>query len=95
METSPLLPAVVLHEVPSSILDQDLQPYVKLPWSYKRSENGYPVLYCLDANRSFPVYSTTSLIYETPGANSQEIVIIGIGYKVDSDRIRVLICCAQ
>jgi len=62
--------------------------YIKLPWNYDRSNITYPVLFSLDGNRSFPLYSTMSLIYETPGTNTQEIVIVGVGYKVDSDRIR-------
>jgi predicted alpha/beta superfamily hydrolase len=86
METSPLLPGVVLHELHSSILDQDMYLYVKLPWSYERTQVIYPVLFCLDANRTFPIYATTSLIYENPAFGAREIVIVGVGYKVDQDR---------
>ena len=32
-----------------------------------------------------------SLIYETPGRNAQEILIVGIGYRVDPDRLRGLV----
>jgi hypothetical protein len=64
--------------------------YVKLPWRYDRSNATYPVLFSLDGNRSFPLYSTMSLIYETPGTNTKEIVIVGVGYKTDKDRIRGL-----
>jgi uncharacterized protein len=90
MESSPLLPGVVLHELYSSILDQDMYLYVKLPWSYERTQTIYPVLFCLDANRSFPIYATTSLIYETPAFGTREIVMVGIGYKVDQDRLKGL-----
>jgi predicted alpha/beta superfamily hydrolase len=87
METSPLLPGVVLHKLYSSILDQDMYLFVKLPLSYERTGDDYPVLYCLDANRTFPIYATTSLIYETPAFGTKEIVIVGIGYKVDQDNL--------
>ncbi len=90
METSPLLPGVGLHKLFSSILDQDLCLYVKLPRSYERTEDDYQVLYCLDANRSFPIYATTSLIYETPAFGTKEIVMVGIGYTVDPDNLKGL-----
>jgi len=90
METSPLLPGVVLHTLYSTVLDQDMVLFVKLPLSYERTEDDYPVLYCLDANRTFPIYATTSLIYETPAFGSKEIVIVGIGYNVDQDGLKSL-----
>ena len=85
-----LQPGIEVGELHSSILNQNLLLYIKLPWSYERSDATYPVLFCLDGNRSFPLYSTMSLIYETPGFNAQEIVIVGIGYQVDEDRLRGL-----
>lgn len=89
--TTPILqPGVEVSEMHSSILNQNLLLYIKLPWNYERSDTSYPVLFCLDGNRSFPLYSTMSLIYETPGFNAQEIVIVGIGYKVDDDLFRGL-----
>ena len=87
---STILAGVEVRDFHSHVLKQDLQLYVKLPWRYDRSDATYPVLYSLDANRAFPLYSTMSLIHETPGANTKEIVIIGVGYRVDSDRIRGL-----
>jgi uncharacterized protein len=83
-------PGVEVRGLHSQLLGQDLLLYVKLPWYYDRDDASYPVLYALDANRSFPLYSTMSLIYETPGAQAREILIVGVGYKVDSDRIRGL-----
>jgi predicted alpha/beta superfamily hydrolase len=79
-----------VRELHSNIINQDFQLYIKLPWRYDRSDTSYPVLFSLDANRSFPLYSTMSLIYETPGRNTEEIIIVGIGYKTDSDRIKGL-----
>jgi predicted alpha/beta superfamily hydrolase len=83
-------PGVEVRQLHSQILNQGMQLTIKLPWSYARSDTTYPVLFCLDANRSFPLYSTMSLIYETPGFDVQEIIIVGIGYQVDDDRIRGL-----
>lgn len=83
-------PGVELHSLHSDILDQEYQLHIKLPWSYDSSDTKFPVLFCLDANRAFPLYSTMSLIYETPGTKADEIIVVGIGYKVDSDRIRGL-----
>jgi predicted alpha/beta superfamily hydrolase len=85
-----LQPGVEVRELHSTILNQNLRLYIKLPWSYERSETTYPVLFCLDGNRSFPLYSTMSLIYETPGDNAREIMIVGVGYQVDDDRLRGL-----
>ena len=83
-------PGVEVREMYSHLLNQDLQLFVKLPWTYERSDDAYPVLFCLDANRSFPLYSTLSLVFETPGMNANAILVVGVGYKVDIDRIRGL-----
>ena len=83
-------PGVEVQELHSSVIDQEFQLYIKLPWNYDRVDTIYPVLFCLDGNRSFPLYSTMSLIYETPGTDSKEIIIVRIGYKVDGDRIKGL-----
>jgi predicted alpha/beta superfamily hydrolase len=90
MSIATLQPGVEVRELHSSILDQNLQLSIKLPWSYDRSDATYPVLFSLDGNRSFPLYSTMSLIYETPGMNAKEIMIVGVGYQVDEDRLRGL-----
>jgi predicted alpha/beta superfamily hydrolase len=87
---STILPGVEVQDFRSHVLKQDLQLYVKLPWYYDRNDATYPVLYSLDANRAFPLYSTMSLIHETPGTEMTEIIIVGVGYKTDSDRIRGL-----
>jgi predicted alpha/beta superfamily hydrolase len=87
---SSLQTGIDLREFHSQLLDQDLVLYVKLPWSYERSDQTYPLLLTLDANRSFPLYSTASLVFETPGFSQEEILIAGVGYKVDPDRILAL-----
>jgi predicted alpha/beta superfamily hydrolase len=85
-----MLPGVETRVFHSSLLDQDLRLFIKLPWTYETGDKTYPVLYVLDANRSFPIYSTTSLILETPGTNVQETILVGIGYQLDGERIHSL-----
>ena len=81
------IPGIEVHSLHSTILDRELQLFIKLPWGYERSNKAYPVLYCTDANRSFPIYATTSLIFETPGPETPEILIVGIGYRLDANRL--------
>ncbi len=90
MAASILQPGIEVQSLHSEILHQDFELYVKLPWSYVRGDAVYPVLFTLDANRSFPLYSTMSLIYETPGNGGAEIVIVGVGYEVSEERMRGL-----
>ena len=90
MVNSVLQPGVEVRDLHSHILNQELRLYIKLPWRYAQNNTSYPVLFSLDGNRSFPLYSTMSLIYETPGTDSPEILIVGVGYKVDNERIKGL-----
>ena len=85
-----LQPGVEVRQLYSHIIHQRMQLYIKLPWGYERSDRTYPVLYCLDANRSFLLYSTLSLISETPVFDGPKILIVGIGYQVDKDRLKGL-----
>jgi len=82
----PTQPGTEARSLHSDIINQDLQLYVKLPWQYHLTETVYPVLFTLDANRSFFLYSTMSLIYETPPTECEEVVIVGIGYSIDENR---------
>lgn len=91
MNSSFSIPGVEVQFLHSDVLKRDLQLYIKLPWSYEQSDKVYPVLYCTDANRSFHLYSTTSLIFETPGPPTSEILIVGIGYSLDPDRMKALV----
>lgn len=84
------VPGTEVRHLHSDIVNQDFEPCVKLPWRYDRNDATYPVLFSLDGNRSFPLHSTMSLILETPGTGAQEVVVVGIGYRVDNDRIRGL-----
>lgn len=85
--TSILQPGIEVRSLHSEILKQDLELYIKLPWTYGRSDKVYPVLFALDGNRSFQLYATMSLIFEMPGTGGDEIIIAGIGYKLDHDRM--------
>jgi uncharacterized protein len=85
-----ILPGVEMRDLHSHIIGQDMRLFVKLPWLYDRSDTVYPVLYCLDGNRSFPLYAATSLILETPGSKATELLVVGVGYRTDDDRIRGL-----
>jgi len=87
MVASIFQPGIEVQSLHSEILQQDFELYIKLPWSYVTGDAVYPVLFTLDANRAFPLYSTMSLIYETPRTGAAEIIIVGIGYKVDEDRM--------
>lgn len=84
------LPGTELRTLHSEAIGQDFELYVKLPRSYHHSDATYPVLFTLDGNRSFPLFSTMSLIYETPGSGNPEIVVVGIGYRVDQDPLLAL-----
>lgn len=84
-------PGVEVRQLHSTILGQEMEISIKLPWRYTESDRMYPVLYCLDANRAFPLYSTMSLIYETPvTGSSEEIILVGVGYKLATERLRGL-----
>lgn len=84
---SPVQPGTELRCLPSQTLNRNLHLYIKLPWRYLQTDAVYPVLFVLDANRSFFLYSTMSLIFETPPTASEELVAVGIGYKLEEDRI--------
>lgn len=87
---SVLQPGVQIRDFHSTIMDQELQLFIKLPLGYEGEEISYPVLFVLDANQNFPIYSTLSLVYEKPFLSTQMIIIVGIGYKLDNDRTKAL-----
>lgn len=91
VETQTLQPGVEMRQLCSDLLSQHLQLYIKLPMTYESSDATYPVLYVTDANRSFPLYSTPSLVFETPGFGADEIIIVGVGYRTDPDRLKALV----
>jgi len=67
----------------SSILNQEMNIYIKLPISYYHNpQKVYPALYFTDANRSFPMVANMISIFEVPRLVEPEIIVIGIGYKI-------------
>lgn len=67
----------------STILNQEMNIYIKLPTSYYNSpQKVYPVWYLTDANRSFPMVANMVSIFEVPKNSIREILVIGIGYKI-------------
>lgn len=89
--TKPILqPGVEMKTLDSKILNQKLLFYIKLPFEYQNENDYYPTLYCLDGNYYFPFYSATSLIYEAPWYDAEKIMVVGIGYSIDEDRMKGL-----
>lgn len=87
---SVLQPGVEIRDFHSTIMDQELQLFIKLPLGYEDEELSYPVLLVLDANQNFPIYSTLSVVYEKLLKPSQRIIIVGIGYQTDNNRSKAL-----
>lgn len=77
------IPGTQMRLVHSEITGQDLELCIQLPWTYDtRKDSTYAVLYCLDANRAFPLVANIARVTETPGFGAQEKIIVGIGYKI-------------
>jgi predicted alpha/beta superfamily hydrolase len=77
------VPNTELRTFHSSILNQEMNIYIKLPVTYyTNSQKIYSALYFTDANRSFPMVANMVSIFEVPLPAEPEIVIIGIGYKI-------------
>lgn len=83
-------PGIEVLDLHSEITARDLRLFVKLPWRYEESDGTYPVLFALDGNRAFPLYATVSLMFETPGAPTPEIIIVGVAYGTASERLKGL-----
>jgi predicted alpha/beta superfamily hydrolase len=63
----------------SKITDQEYQVFVSLPLGYNDSDKDYPVLFCLDADRQFPMAwnVTMNLFFEEW---MPELIIVGPAY---------------
>jgi predicted alpha/beta superfamily hydrolase len=76
------VPGTELRLMHSDILGQDLELCIRLPWTYNSLRDSmYSVLYCLDANRAFPMIANIATVQETPGFGAQEKIIVGVGYR--------------
>ncbi|MGD0753958.1 MAG: alpha/beta hydrolase-fold protein [Bacteroidales bacterium] len=77
------VPNTELRTFYSSILNQEMNIYIKLPISYyNNTQKVYPAWYFTDANRSFPMVANMVSIFEVPRLVEPEIIVIGIGYKI-------------
>jgi predicted alpha/beta superfamily hydrolase len=81
--TSVSVPNTEMRTFYSSILNQEMNIYIKLPISYYHNpQKVYQALYFTDANRSFPMVANMVSIFEVPRLVEPEIIVIGIGYKI-------------
>ncbi|MCJ7524032.1 MAG: alpha/beta hydrolase-fold protein [Candidatus Aminicenantes bacterium] len=70
----------ILH---SNIVNEDFELYISFPSSYFKSDTVYPVLFCLDANRSFGLVCNLVNVLSMPHNEIPEILIVGIGYRIN------------
>lgn len=70
------------RSIHSNIVGVDYEIYISLPYSYHESDEIYPVLYCLDANRSYGLVSNMVNILNIPYKEIPEILVVGIGYPI-------------
>lgn len=77
------IPDTEIHLIYSSNVNQEFSIFVALPHTYTKLDKAYPTLYVLDANGVFGTVTETvrmlTALNEIP-----EIIIIGIGYPVNS-----------
>jgi len=66
----------------SNIVNEDFEINISFPYSYHKGDETYPVLYCLDANRSFGLVSNVVNILNIPNKEIPEILVVGIGYPI-------------
>jgi predicted alpha/beta superfamily hydrolase len=77
------IPNTELHVVHSNLMQRDYRIYIALPADYATSKVNYPVLYLLDAQSSFATVTEytrrLSFYKELP-----QMIVVGVGYTVDS-----------
>ncbi len=77
------IPNTELRTLNSTILNQEMCLYIKLPVSYYTNpQKIYQAWYITDANRTFPMVANMVSLFEVPVNAEPEIVVIGIGYKI-------------
>jgi predicted alpha/beta superfamily hydrolase len=69
----------ILH---SDIVDEDFELYISLPYDYSVSDTSYPVLFTLDANRSYGMVNNMVNILSFPYREISSMVVVGIGYPM-------------
>ncbi|MFC1475848.1 alpha/beta hydrolase [Candidatus Zixiibacteriota bacterium] len=68
----------------SDIVNEDFEIYISYPLGPPASDTVYPVLYCLDANRSFGLVSNVVNILSMPYQEIPYMLVVGIGYPIES-----------
>jgi predicted alpha/beta superfamily hydrolase len=69
----------ILH---SDIVDENFELYISLPYDYSVSDTSYPVLFSLDANRSYGIVNNMVNILSFPYNEIPSMVVVGIGYPM-------------
>ncbi len=69
----------ILH---SDIVDQEFELYISLPNGYANSDTTYPVLFSLDANRSYGVVNNMVNVLSFPHNEIPELIVVGVGYPI-------------
>lgn len=64
----------------SEIVRQEFELYVSLPHSYAETSANYPVIYILDAYRSFAIVKGYTDVLTFPAPQIPEVILVGIGY---------------
>ncbi len=77
------IPDTEMQLLSSSNVAQEFQIFVALPYTYATSGKAYPVLYVLDANAFFGTATETARLLAMLN-DIPEIIIVGIGYPVNS-----------
>lgn len=73
------LPGTEVHTLASEIVGQEFRLLVARPFGPPRSAAGYPVVYALDADMSFPLVRQVALSLQS-GFELPPVLIVGIGY---------------
>jgi uncharacterized protein len=77
------IPNTEVRRFYSKILDREMNIFIKLPVTYLLDkEKKYPAWYYTDANRAFSMMANIVSIFEIPPQNQEEIILVGIGYKI-------------
>jgi hypothetical protein len=76
------IPNTEVRGVSSSNVGQEFKIFVALPRSYADLDKTYPVLYVLDANGTFGMFTETIRMLQF-GEELPEMIIVGIAYPVN------------
>jgi predicted alpha/beta superfamily hydrolase len=71
----------ILH---SNIVNEDFELYISFPLGYFQSDTTYPVLFSLDANRSFGLVNDVVKMLSIPNEEIPHVLVVGIGYPIES-----------